>query len=432
MLRDLRVGGFKSYEAEQTLPLAPLTVLIGANASGKSNLIEALQLLSWLARGHRLGDLGHAMRERELVVRGGVLDFLAPNGEDVRLGCRLDDQVLDLRVRIDAHGARIVAERLDEPEDRETTLPLYEVKQAALEHGSELVVAYNNFSKGRTKPQIGCIDSQAVFTQLLTPARFDAKHGLSQQRIPEACRRLADTLGDMVFLDPQPGAMRAYSYLDELELYPNGSNVSAVLHRLCAEGRQAEVLEFVRALPEQNIDAIEFHEGPRNDVMVRLVETFGGRQRANDAATLSDGTMRVLAVAAAVLSVAPGSLVVIEEIDNGVHPSRAAQLMSSLHATAKRRGVQLLVTTHNPALLDAIPAAALADTVACYRDPAHGASVLQRLGDLEDYAAVAARGPLGILATSGTLDRYLKQRRTQEERERQGQRVIELFRSSAR
>ncbi|AKF10973.1 AAA family ATPase [Sandaracinus amylolyticus] len=428
MLSELRVAGFKSYGAEQRLVLAPLTVLIGANASGKSNLIEAMQLLAWLARSHRLGDLGHALREKELLVRGRVQDLAAER--DVTLGCTVDDLELELVLRLGAGAARVVEEELRASESS-SKLPYYRVERAAPEHGSELVVAYNNFAKGRNKPQITCVDQQAVFTQLLTPARFDATHVSSQAKIPAACEKVSRALGGMVFLDPQPRAMREYSYLDETTLYPNGSNVSAVLADLClAQGRADEVLEFVRALPEQDIRLVEFLQGPRNDVMVVLVESFGGAERRVDATLLSDGTLRVLAVAAAVLSVAAGSVVVIEEIDNGVHPSRAGVLMDALHRAASARGVQLLVTTHNPALLDAVPAGAIGDTVACYRDPESGESRLQRLSELDDFVALTARGPLGMLATSGALDRFLKHRRTAEEREKQGQQVLQLFRSS--
>lgn len=45
MLKSFSIKNFKSYR-RATLPLAPLTVLIGANASGKSNAIEAMRLLS--------------------------------------------------------------------------------------------------------------------------------------------------------------------------------------------------------------------------------------------------------------------------------------------------------------------------------------------------------------------------------------------------
>ncbi|GBE73061.1 DNA replication and repair protein RecF [Microcystis aeruginosa NIES-87] len=57
MLTSLTLGNFKSYQ-EATLSLAPITLLIGANASGKSNALEAIRLLSWLAKGSRLDDIG--------------------------------------------------------------------------------------------------------------------------------------------------------------------------------------------------------------------------------------------------------------------------------------------------------------------------------------------------------------------------------------
>ena len=56
MLTSLTLRNFKSYQ-EATLSLAPITFLIGANASGKSNALEAIRLLSWLAKGSRLDDI---------------------------------------------------------------------------------------------------------------------------------------------------------------------------------------------------------------------------------------------------------------------------------------------------------------------------------------------------------------------------------------
>ncbi|MFM2329460.1 MAG: hypothetical protein RLZZ494_1563, partial [Pseudomonadota bacterium] len=53
MLAAFTLRDFKSFR-DATLPLGALTVMIGANAAGKSNAIEALRLLSWLAQGHKL------------------------------------------------------------------------------------------------------------------------------------------------------------------------------------------------------------------------------------------------------------------------------------------------------------------------------------------------------------------------------------------
>ncbi|QXE26094.1 ATPase-like protein [Richelia sinica FACHB-800] len=88
--------------------------------------------------------------------------------------------------------------------------------------------------------------------------------------------------------------------------------------------------------------------------MVRLAETFGNTRRYCEAALLSDGTLRVLAIAAAMLSATEGSLVVIEEIDNGVHPNRAKHLLASIRDIAERRKLRVLLSTHNPALMDAL------------------------------------------------------------------------------
>ena len=100
---------------------------------------------------------------------------------------------------------------------------------------------------------------------------------------------------------------------------------------------------------------------------------------------------------------------VIEEIDNGVHPSRAGQLMASIKAIANERRLRVLLTTHNPALMDALPPAALADVVFCYRDPKEGDSRLVRLSDLPDYPELMAQGDLGDLVTAGIVDRFVKQ-----------------------
>ena len=428
---ELRVGGFKSYGEVQRLSLAPLTVLIGPNASGKSNFLEAMHLLAWLARSQRLSGLVHPIRQHDLPIRGPMGDLPRAGGHDIVLGASVDGLQIDLTMRIDGARARIVDETLNDP-SIDSKNPYYRVEKPAEDHGAELVVSYNNFARGRNKPQINCVDDQAVFTQLLTPARFDARHRRAQEEMPRVCRRIADALSSIVFLDPKPAAMRDYAYRQEVELAANGANVSAVLAHLCEEqGLRDEVLAFVQALPEQDIRSIGFLPGARGDVMVELEETFGHTTRKMHAGILSDGTLRVLAIAAAVLSVAEGSLVAIEEIDNGVHPSRAELLMKKLHEVTSRRKIRLLLTTHNPALLDAIPLPALGETMACYRDPESGESRLQRLRDLSDFAALAARGPLGILATSGVLEKFLEERKTEQERQEQGQQALKLFRSGS-
>ena len=137
-----------------------------------------------------------------------------------------------------------------------------------------------------------------------------------------------------------------------------------------------------------------------------------------DATLLSDGTLRVLAIAAAVLSAPGGSIVVIEEIDNGVHPSRAGQTLSRLSRIAEERGLRVLISSHNPALLDALPDDAVPNVVFCYRGPKTGTSRLVRLADIPDYPELIAQGAVGHLLTRGILDRFVKLHPGSEERKR--------------
>lgn len=422
-LSKLSLQNFKSFEQAE-LPLSELTLLIGANASGKSNALEGLQLLSWMASGRKLGNLSFAIKDAELAVRGTARDLTWNSDEPILLGCTLERDrghpslAFWLWVSADTDGPRIVGEQLAEPEGS-THLPLYRVVARASAHGREMQVEYNNFARGGKKPKIACIDEQPVFTQLTTPARFGAAHKKSQDIIPAAARRLQAALEGILFLDPSPRAMRDYSFENERRLKGDGANLSGVLYGLTESGKhKAQVLDFIQSLPEQAISDITYLQGPRGDVMVQLVETFGAESRPREAALLSDGTLRVLAIAAALLSVPVGSMVVIEEIDNGVHPSRAAHLLEQIRKTASRRGLRVLLTTHNPALLDALPTASLPNVVACYRDPTSGSSKLIRLEDLTTYPELIARGPLGQLVTRGVLDRYLKSQKSEEERRR--------------
>ena len=437
MLTSFHLKNFKSFKQDVTLPLASLTVLIGANAAGKSNALEALRLLSWLAQGNKLSAIQHAVNQADKVVRGRIPDIFQKGETKFSLGCSMDAihgaNVLDMELELRGDDLHIVAERMGSGID----IPLYDMDQASKGHSTEARVAYDNFSRGGNKPHIPVSDQMAVFAQLDSPASFHANHKSAQQAIPRACKQYQDALSNILFLDPVPAKMRDFSFLADKRLGGDGANLSSVLFRLWYGGGQAEfnyvmeemkkdervdipgdlpdltaerqeILSFIQSLPKQDIQGLSFLKGPRNDVMVQLVESFGGVRREFESALLSDGTLRVLAIAAAMLSAPEGSLVVIEEIDNGVHPSRARHLLERIQTVAERRKLRVLLSTHNPAMLDALPDKAVPDVVFCYRDPVLGDSRLVRLGSLPDAPELLIQDTLGHLMTTGALERFVK------------------------
>lgn len=267
-------------------------------------------------------------------------------------------------------------------------------------------VAYSNSKSANNDQQANCSNRQAIFRQL--EGRFEARHIIS-----EVTRSLRTTLQEIVFLNPRPSQMRGYACAYEDVLREDGSNLSAVLYRIAqTEAGAQQLLGFIRILPEQDIAALQFIETERQDVMVRLMETFGAQHRLVDAPLLSDGTLCLLAVGAALLTAPDHSLLVIEGIDSSFDPSRAKLLVEQIHRIADQRRLHVLMTTHNPALLDALPDKVLADVVYCYRDVADGDSRLQRLGAMGRYRELIALGPLGRLMIRGIIDRFVKDRDT--------------------
>lgn len=440
MLTAFTLNGFKSYR-EARLPLGPLTVLIGANASGKSNAIEGLRLLSWLAQGQRLSSIEYAVQDSERVVRGRVSDLGNTGSANFGVGCETnsnDWNRLGMEISLRDDGLHISSESITSPN---TAVPLYILDQPSEGRSADVGVGYNNFARGGKKPHITCSDQTAIFTQLDSPATFASEHKESRRLIPRTVRQYQEWLSNILFLDPAPARMRDYSFPSDRRLIGDGTNLSSVLFTLWGTEDTADdapymqnrtgILQFIQSLPEQDIATLGFLKGPRGEVMVELVETFGGKERRYDASLLSDGTLRVLAIAAAMLSSTEGSLVVIEEIDNGVHPSRARHLLEQIQTIAQRRALRVLLSTHNPAMLDALPDSAVPDVVFCYRDPDDGSSRLVRLEEIADYPELIAQGTLGHLMTSGTLERFVKHNPGTEERKKRALAWLEQMRAGS-
>jgi len=413
MLKEIVLKGYKSYR-NAALPLSPLTVLIGANASGKSNALEAFRLLCWLAEGQKLSVIKKEVDDSDQLLRGQITDLGYLKTNDFTIGCTLDDTAwscFESTLSIRDGELHIAQEQVTSEKE---SFPLYRIETASKGVSYDVRVAYNNFARGGRKPQVTCTDQIAIMCQLESSAKFESGHKKAQKEIPATTRKFQDLLKNTLFLDPVPALMHGDSF-PEKKLRGNCSNLSGVLYSLWEEKQNRSlIIEFIKSLPEQDVKDLKFFKDRKGKVSLELIESFGGEDRTWSVELLSDGTLRVLAIAAALLSAPEGSTVVIEEIDNGVHPSRAQHLLKTMRIHAEKKKLRLLLTTHNPALMDALPDASLGDVVFCYRDPSDGDSHLIRLSDLSDYPGLVSQGPLGALVTNGVVDRFIKSPHTSE------------------
>lgn len=421
---SITIKNFKSYK-EATLPLAPLTLLIGANASGKSNAIEAFQFLSWVAGGERLSTLKNRVNDSDKIIRGNVSDLPFRETEQFVLSFSANssnyESIFNIRFNEIYFGFEII-----ETENENFIFTFDDVADDGIYVSQESLS--NNFAidENKTIFSIKNSDYSDVFNLSKELLSFFLKENGSPckiEKIYNDINFLKSLILNSYFFDFVPSQMR-YESLSEKGLRSNGQNLAGVLHYLCekdghASDNKTKLLNLIKSLPEQNIIDIKFYVDHRERVEFALIENFANTPKEFPMDLLSDGTLKVLAIATALLSVSTGSTLVIEEIDNSIHPSRAHDILSLMRQYAEERGLKLLLSTHNPALMNAVPDEALADVVFCYRDPQQGDSRLVRLGDLDDYVGLVVQGSLGDLVTRGIVERFVKHPKTKEEKKRQ-------------
>ncbi|MEM8642417.1 MAG: ATP-binding protein [Cyanobacteria bacterium P01_G01_bin.54] len=422
MITEIQVKDFKSYR-HGVLPLAPLTVLIGANASGKSNIIEAIRLLSEIAGGQRLMLLGRTTRSSLRSFRGKTHELGYQGQDSFQLICKIEPGLhhawnqLEMTLQVDEHRDAFVSQEKITNADKDS--PLYKIVSEPRGAGGDVFVEYDDLTIEHQKLKVVCSGHMAIFTQLLSEIRFPDTASESRHKIPLITNDYVKALRNIISIEPEPHVMRSHGYADHPLLDKHGENLSGILYQLCRDqNKKTKILDFIESLPEQDIKDIDFYETGHGEVMLKLTETFGDVETIYDVTTLSDGTLRVLAIAAAIFSAPKQSLVIIEEIDNGIHPSRIKTLFAKINTIAQERQLRILTTSHNPALLDSLPDEAGPDAVFCYRSPEDGSSKLVRLRDIRDYVELMVQGSVGHLMTHGILERFVKYHPEPEEKRR--------------
>ena len=396
---------YKGFADAQIDLFKPFSLLIGPNGSGKSNVIEAIELLSFVARGqplHEIGDIGRGSGGLE--VRGGLQTCGREGRDRFRLGFSASIELLggysypllyDVEICTQPYP-QIIGEQL-KVEDQ----TLYETLAKQPDSTShDLTVRYDDDLSAQVS------SDRSVLSQY---REFAASNNPSYEVSLQAVQATISHLQASFVFDPDPKLMHSYERVGDTILKRNGSNLSAVLYGLSTgDAEQQEtlqrLLEKIRQLPDEPYQKFDFTLTELKDVIFGFQESSGYKV---DARVLSDGTLRTLAILTAFETVAEGSRIVIEEFDNGLHPSRVRVLTEAIAEVAKHRQLNVLVTTHNPATMDFLTQKQLDGVVVCTWDDENGSASLVRLNELPRYDEFLERGRLGDLVTRRVIDQYL-------------------------
>ncbi len=414
MLKSITLESFKSFR-KATLPLGPFTLLVGTNASGKSNLRDAFRFLHGIGRGYSLAEIlgekwGEGGELQWKGIRGGMREIAFGGGKRFTVRVKLTPppvspgpgplrRLLDYAITVDVShakaGPRVVREslwsgqRMFFDSHPEADAP----KQRNANH---LTLRLPRGGRHRRMgAALEVLSSATAIAQV--PGRDDVGVATERQSIAGA-----RALQSMRFLDLSPDATRAASPPGQHVLGDRGENLSSVLQAICDEAaKKKTLLEWIRALTPLDVTDLAFPQDFSGRVLVHLVES-GGRQVS--APSASDGTLRFLAMLAALLGPDASRFYFFEEIENGIHPTRLHLLVQLIEQQCRTGTVQIVATTHSPQLLSFLSEESRESAALAYRLEGSDESKIIRIAELPEVERVLETQDLARLHASGWLE----------------------------
>jgi len=365
-LESLTVQGLLSFGAEPvTVDWRPLNVLIGPNASGKSNLIDIFGLLHQLP-----SDLEQVFR-----AGAGVRDWLWRGSRDVGRESGGERQ-------LDAHGSSVGSEREADGRIEVRFRADAEGPDQSLSHAFRLGVEDKRalvWDERLDRSGTGwpLEDRMQVHQFALQGSgmayRIDAKQWPWEAALQSYYRDIAVYRGWSLGRDSLVRATQRTDQPTEV-LSPSFANLALVLRRLCMNAPLAQELRRQMQNVYPGLCEIITATSGLQDEYVDIYIRESGLVGATPASRLSDGTLRYLALLALLLDPTPPPLICLEEPEIGLHPD-LIHVVARLLVEASER-TQIILTTHSEQLVGALshqPEAVLV----CERGP--GGTQVRRL-----------------------------------------------------
>jgi predicted ATPase len=348
MLNTLAVANYRSLR-DLVAPLGALTIVAGANGSGKSSLYRALRLLAETAKGGLIASLAR---------EGGLPSTLWAGPEKISREMKRGARPVQGGPRTDTVHLRLGFASEDFGYAIDLGLPLKSTSAFALDPEVKRETIWNGpvfreTSKlvDRRGPVVRAVDAEGTWRAI--------PHAIST--FESMMAEFADPTGapEMIAVRERIGSWRFYDHfrtdVDAPARHPqigthtpvlsdSGADLAAALQTISEIGDRAGLEEAVdAAFPGSALEILQ-SEG-RFEPALRQP----GLLRPLRAAELSDGTLRYLLLTAALLTPRPPTLMVLNEPETSLHPELLPALGRLIVEAAKRS--QVIVVTHNETLI---------------------------------------------------------------------------------
>ncbi|AUX42288.1 uncharacterized protein SOCE26_037180 [Sorangium cellulosum] len=336
MIRSLRIKSFKAISGGPSgralqIPLQPITILVGPNGAGKSTILQAVELLGGLVRGtlgevleaHQwdYSDLHHRADGQSITI---VADILLPS--------------------VNARWALTLGSPRHPGIDLETVSKGAEKSDIIIRQGRRMM---------RVSEYTGKEESLSLTLASSWLSTVDAREDRLNYPTLVALSEWARRIHAYNFLDPAVlRAPSAPSRIRAVGLGPRGEDLAAVLAHLQTRRRDfARLVERVRSHYPPLVD-IRPRRTKYGWTHLEVTEKWNGEQATFNARQVSDGLLRLIAVAAMHEMREPPSVLLLDEIENGLHPRLLGGLVAMLEELTKTGATQVIATTHSPITLN--------------------------------------------------------------------------------
>lgn len=396
MITELRLQNWKSF-SDARLYIDPITIIIGTNASGKSNIFDALKLLCALASPADVADIAKD-------VRGGAEGIIRRGQTDCTLTAVMDtgkatEQLtytvtlgLDNLKNICINSERLILSNSSTKKD----LTLIERKE--IDENNPSTVSVNLYTEGKPRSQ-KFPNKSSILSQI--------EYVNCNRKIKDAAETVSGNFKNIRLSNPIPERMRDFAPLSK-NIAEDASNLAGYLANLDAETQSRTydaIMKYLSPLPDKDIKSIRAEKVPLTDMAMLFCteEWQEGIVQNQSARGMSDGTLRFAGIIATLVTAKSNSLVLLEELDKGVHPSRAKNLVTMLREIGRQKQLDIICTTHNATFVDELGPQMIPFISYAKRNETDGCTDIRLLEENEKLARLMATRTVGDMMTNNDL-----------------------------
>ena len=394
MITELRLRNWKSF-FDATLFIDPITVIIGTNASGKSNIFDALKLLSALASPIDIMDIAKNVRggAEGIIRRGEQMCNLTITME----GDKSSEQLIyEVALAFDDQRNIYIKDESLILATTKKNLVMFERKE--LDEMNKSLVSVALYTEGKPRYQ-----NFSAKTSVLSQIEYVN----CVRRIKDSTLTVVNNLRKIRLSNPIPERMRDFAPLSKT-IAEDASDLAGYLANLDEELKSVTyeaILKYLKPLPDRDIKSIRADKIPMTDkaMLFCTEEWTAGHTQEQSALGMSDGTLRFAGIIAMLITAEDKALILLVELDKGVHPSRAKDLVKMLKEIGKQKKLDIICTTHNATFVDELGPQMIPFISYIKRNEENGCTDIHLLEENEQLARLMASKSVGDMMTNNDL-----------------------------